>query len=110
LGDEINRRFSKPIAATSGTGEKFILKLPVKQKVNQVVLMEDIAKGERVRKFVLEGKTNNGWKTIFTGSCIGHKFIYRFDDINVSAIRLNILESKGEPQLLNFFAFNIANK
>ena len=107
FGDEIKRRFSKPIASTSGIGEEYTLTLPLKQKVNQVVLMEDIAKGERVRKFVLEGKTSNGWKAIFNGSCIGHKFIYRFDDTEVSAIRLNILESKGEPQLLNFLVFNV---
>lgn len=109
FGDEIKQRFSKPIASTSGTGNTFTITLPAKQIVNQVVLMEDITKGERVRAFVLEGKTNNGWKSIFTGSCIGHKFIYRFDDIDVSAIRLNILESKGEPQLLNILAFNISN-
>ncbi len=109
FGDEIKRRFSKPIATVSGTGKTLTLKLPKKQKVNQVVLLEDIAKGERVREFVLEGKTKNGWKSIFKGSCIGHKFIYRFDDIDVSAIRLTIVESKGEPQLLNFLAFNISN-
>ncbi len=108
FGDEIMRRFSKPIASTSGTGRQFTLTLPIKQKVNQVVLMEDIAKGERVREFVLEGKTNNGWKSIFKGSCIGHKFIYRFDDIDVSAIRLNILASKGEPQLLNISAYTLS--
>ena len=109
VGDEMKRRLSKPMASTAGTGSTFTLTLPEKQIVNQVVLMEDITKGERVRAFVLEGKTKNGWKSIFTGSCIGHKFIYRFDDIDVSAIRLNILESKGEPQLLNILAFNISN-
>lgn len=102
FGDEIKRRFSNPIASTSGSGEKFHLKLPKKQEINQVVLMEDIAKGERVRKFTVEGKTKNGWKTIFEGSCIGHKFIHRFEKLNVSAVRLQILESKGEPQILNF--------
>ena len=65
FGDEIKRRFSNPIATTSGTGEKLNLELHKKRKVNQIVLMEDIAKGERVRKFVLEGKTNKGWQTIF---------------------------------------------
>ena len=107
FGDEINRRFLNPIAVTSGKGEKLNLKLPKKQKVNQLVLMEDISKGERVRRFIIEGKTKKGWKTIFEGSCIGHKFIHRFDEMEVSAVRLNILESKGEPQILNFSMFNI---
>ncbi len=107
FGNEINRRFLNPIAVTSGKGEKLNLKLPKKQKVNQLVLMEDISKGERVRRFIIEGKTKKGWKTIFEGSCIGHKFIHRFDEMEVSAVRLNILESKGEPQILNFSMFNI---
>ena len=72
--------------------------------------MEDISKGERVRKFILEGKTKKGWQTIFEGSCIAHKFIHQFDDMEVSSLRLNILESKGEPQVLDFSVFDVANK
>ena len=105
LGNEISRRFSNPIASVSGAGESLSLKLPKRQKVNQLVLMEDIAKGERVRNFILEGKTKKGWQTIFQGSCIGHKFIHCFDDMEVSTVRLNILESKGEPQILDFSIF-----
>lgn len=104
-GDEIKRRMANPIAAISGKGERIDLKLPQKHKVNQIVLKEDIASGERVRKFVLEGKTNKGWEKIFEGSCIGHKFIHQFDAIEVSAVRLNILESIGEPQILDISVF-----
>jgi alpha-L-fucosidase len=107
FGDEINRRFSNPIASTSGAGEKINLKLANKQKVNLFVLMEDIAKGERIRKFVLEGKTNKGWEKIFEGSCIGHKFIHQFDAIEVSSVRLNVLESSGEPQLLDISVYYV---
>jgi alpha-L-fucosidase len=107
FGDEINRRFSNPNASTSGAGEKINLKLANKQKVNLVVLMEDIAKGERIRKFVLEGQTNKGWEKIFEGSCIGHKLIHQFDAIEVSSVRLNVLESSGEPQLLNISVYNV---
>jgi alpha-L-fucosidase len=99
FGDEIKRRYSNPVASAKGTGDILNLKLPKKQKVNQLVLMEDISKGERVRKFIFEGKTQHGWQTIFEGSCIGHKCIHPFNPIEVSAVRLTILESKGEPQL-----------
>jgi len=106
-GDEIQRRFSKPVAAVSGSGNTINLELPEKQNVNHVVLMEDISKGERVRKFVLEGKTDEGWQPIFEGSCIGHKFIHQFDDMEVSEVRLNVLESEGEPQIKDFQVFNV---
>jgi alpha-L-fucosidase len=107
FGDEIKRRFLNPVATVSGIGKTINLKLPEKQKINHVVLMEDISKGERVRKFILEGKSGNGWKTIFEGSCIGHKLIHRFDEMEVSDVRLNILESKGEPQIQNFQVFKV---
>jgi alpha-L-fucosidase len=106
FGDEIKRRFSNPIASASGIGEKITLNLSKWQKVNQVVLMEDISKGERIREFVLEGKTKKGWQPIFEGSCIGHKFIYRFKDMEVSAVRLHVTESNGIPDILHFSAFN----
>ena len=109
FGDEIKGRFSNPIAYVSGTGKNIKLKITGKQKINQIVVMEDISKGERVRKFILEGKTKQGWKTIFEGSCIGHKFIHYFDEMEVSAVRLNIPESKGEPQILNISVYNVKN-
>jgi len=107
FGDEIQQRFSNPIASTSGTGKRIRLKLSKTQEINQVVLMENIAKGERVRKFALEGKTKKGWETIFEGSCVGHKFIYQFDAMEVSSVRINIMEFQGgEPEVLNFSIFN----
>lgn len=106
FGAEIKRRFSDPIASISGTGEKINLKLPRSQKVNQIILMEDISKGERVRKFILQRKTENGWKTIFEGSCIGHKFIHRFDEIEVPQLRLVITESVAEPIIKEFVVYN----
>jgi len=109
FGDKIKRRFSDPIASASGTDKNIKLKIPGKQKINQIVVTEDISKGERVRKFILEGKTKKGWNTIFEGSCIGHKFIHRFDEMEVSTVRLNILESKGEPQILNISVYNVEN-
>ena len=74
-----------------------------------IVLKEDISKGERVRKFILEGKTKKGWQTIFEGSCIGHKFIHRFDEMEVSQLRLKILESNGEPTVLDFSVYYVEN-
>jgi len=72
-----------------------------------LVLKEDLSKGERVRKFVFEGRTQNGWQPIFEGSCIGHKFIHLFNPVEVSAVRLKVLESIGEPQLSDISVFYI---
>ena len=107
FGDEIKRRFDEPIKSVSGIGSRISIKLPKNQKVNQVVLMEDIASGERVRKFTIQGKTKEGWQTLFEGSSIGHKFIHVFDGVEISRIRLNIKESIGEPIIKSFEIFQI---
>jgi len=109
-GDEIKRRFSNPLAETSGRGKVLKLKLAKSTIVNQIVLMEDIAKGERVRKFTIEGKTAGGWHEILQGTCVGHKFIGRFNKAEVSALRLKINESDDEPQILRFAVYNINDK
>ncbi len=108
FGDEINRRFLKPVASTSANSKRITLKVPKGESINEVVIMEDISNGERVRKFILEGKTKRGWQTVFEGSCIGHKFIHRFNDMDVYEVRLNILESKRKPRIKKFEVFNVS--
>jgi len=108
LGDEIERRFSRPIVVVAGNQEVLIAKLPKRQLINQLVLAENISKGERVRQFVVEGKTRKGWQLIVEGSCIGHKFIHQFDELEVSAVRLKVLEARGKPQIQSLEVFNIA--
>ncbi|WP_209331164.1 alpha-L-fucosidase [Lunatimonas salinarum] len=106
-GDEIKRRFSSPLAETSGAGNKFIIKLKEKATINHIVLQEDIRQGERVRAFLLEGKTSTGWKTIFEGSVIGHKFIHAFDDLELKALRLRIDNAIGEPQIKSISLYQV---
>ena len=106
-GDEIKRRFSTSLAETSGSGKEQTIKFRKKTVVNHIILMEDINRGERVRKFTVEGKTNRGWQVILDGTCIGHKYIGRFDDIVVSAIRLKISESMDKPLISRFAVYDI---
>jgi len=106
FGEAIQQKFANPIASTAGQGPRLSLILPPNKTVNQVVLMEDISKGERVRKFVLEARTTNGWETLFEGSCIGHKFIHRFEEKTASASRLKISEYAAEPQIKAFTVYH----
>lgn len=101
-GDEIKRRFSTPLAKISGTGDKLVLKLDGNTKINQLVLKEDIRLGERIRNFIVEGKTKNGWEKIIDGSCVGHKFIHVFDGLEVSAVRLRIPKADDNPVITDF--------
>ena len=106
FGEEIQRRFGNPIATTQGEGKRLQLKLPATTKINAIVIAEDIRQGERVRSYKVEGKVNGKWKTLATGSCIGHKRIEEIEPVEVSALRLQIGESLDLPVIAGFSVYS----
>ncbi len=106
FGEEIQRRFGNPIATTQGEGKRLQLKLPATTKINAIVIAEDIRQGERVRSYKVEGKVNGKWKTLATGSCIGHKRIEEIEPVEVSALRLQIGESLDLPVIADFSIYS----
>ena len=106
FGNEIARRYGSPLAQTSGSGNGIVLKLEKLTQVDRVVLQEDIAKGERVLEYTLEGQKADGtWQSLTTGTCIGHKKIDRFAPVSLKALRLNVKRSKATPQIRTFAVF-----
>lgn len=104
-GDRIKELFGDPIKSRSGKGSEIYLKLPEEKEISMIVIQEDIARGERVREYIIDGKTENGWLTIATGSCIGHKRIEIIDPVKVSKIRLRITVSEGLPLIKNLSVY-----
>jgi len=105
LGDEIHRRFGKPLAQTRGRGEALELDLGSPTPVNHAVIMEDYWYGERIRRYVLEGFDGKQWVRLSQGSHVGRKRIDRFPDVTVSRLRLRVTRSVGEPLIRCFQAF-----
>lgn len=106
FGAEIKRRFGTPVAETQGQGHTLLLSLSVPSRVDTVILQEQTALGERVRAYRLEGQIDGDWKTLVTGSAIGQKRIQPLPPAIVSALRIIIEQSIGEPALGTFAAFN----
>lgn len=73
--------------------------------VDQVVLMERIERGERVRDFALDALVGGEWREIYRGSCIGHKHIARLDGIAASRLRLRVRGSSATPLIRDFSAY-----
>lgn len=107
FGDEIRRRFGQPVSQTSGEGTELLLKLEFIQPVNHVIIMEDIAHGERVREYVLEAFSHGEWKELVRGSAIGHKKIDRFDTVETDQLRVRILSSVEQPLIRNLAAYHV---
>ena len=106
-GREIKHRFENPIAQTSGKGSEYMIELESDKPLNHVVIQEDIAHGERIRNYTVEGMVNGRWQEICTGSCIGHKRIEQFQTQNCSAVKLIINESVKLPIIKNFSFFMV---
>jgi alpha-L-fucosidase len=109
-GDELKRRFSNPLAITRGKGNVLELNFKESLAVNHVIIQEDIAKGERIRKYRIEGYSEGRWITLATGKSIGNKRIEKFDTEKLSRIRIKIIDSDGLAQIKNMSAHFIGEK
>jgi len=105
FGDEIRRRFDKPVAVTSGTGNTLVLDVNQPTRISHAILMEDIREGERVRAYVLEGLADGNWITLAQGTCIGHKHIERFDNVTLTKVRLRVTRAIAQPIIRNLSVF-----
>ena len=106
FGNEIRRRFGRSVAETRGSGDTVMLALPSMSQIDHVVIQEDCSLGERVRGYRLETRSGGRWKTVGTGSAIGHKRIQPIDPTVADAVRLTATERAAEPQIRRLAAFN----
>jgi alpha-L-fucosidase len=104
----IRDTFSSPLYETSGSGEELEIAFESPEFIDHVVLMEEIAEGERVREYILEAKKDNRWVEVVRGSAIGHKKIDRLEPVSCSGIRLKILKAVATPVIrkLSVYAAN----
>lgn len=64
--------------------------------ITAVVLEEDIARGQRVEKFDVEGLIDGQWKVITSGTTIGKKRILTFAPVAPADLRLVVKSSRGQ--------------
>lgn len=98
FGAEVARRYGKAVLETSGRGAMLTAQPSAPVTIDAVITMEDIAHGERISSYVIEGLINERWRILAAGSAIGRKKIDRLEKpATISAVRLRVLESDGEP-------------
>jgi alpha-L-fucosidase len=67
------------------------------------VLAEEIALGQRVQSFSLYARgAGERWSEFAHATTIGHKRILRFEPVQTSAVRLEVLASRACPTLASF--------
>ncbi len=106
FGDEIRRRFSKPVAEISASGSTLTLHFPRLQRVDHVILQEDCRYGQRVESYRVEGLAEGKWQTLAAGSTIGFKRIQPLPPASVHALRLVVASALQTPRALRLAAYN----
>jgi len=76
------------------------------KSIDMVLVQEYIALGQRVKKFSIDAKTDDGWVKVIDATTIGYKRILRFPETLASAIRLNIEAAKAAPTISNIEVYN----
>jgi len=106
LGAEIKKRFGDSIADIRGEGEVIELSLPQPTNIDHVITMENIAEGQRIREYNIEGCIDGKWQQICSGTSIGHKKIDQFEPVKFSKIRLNCTEYADVPIIKKLAVYN----
>lgn len=107
FGQLIKDRFGKPIAKAGGEGTEIAFYFARPSVINHVVIMEDIARGERIRAYTVEAEVNGVFQPVCTGISVGHKRIERFDDVEVTGVKLKITDSTNMPVIRQFAVYKI---
>jgi len=106
FGKAIRQRFSQLAVQTSGEGNLVELCLPRPTRVALAVIMEEIARGERIRQYTLEGLVSGDrWETLTKGQSVGHKRIHTLAQVEVARVRLRITAAKATPLIRKFAVY-----
>ena len=109
FGEEMKRHFDNPLRMTSGKGRSLEIKFIRPETINHVILQEELAKGQRVLAFIIEGMDIDGkWNKLYDGTSIGNKRICYFDRVTLKKVKVSFTNFQAEPQITNFAVYNIA--
>jgi len=73
--------------------------LPKATAFNVLSLQETIALGQRVERFNLEIWQDGVWREVSKGTTIGNKRLLTFPTVSAQRLRINILQSRLNPQI-----------
>jgi alpha-L-fucosidase len=92
--------------ASRGRAKKLTVDLPREESVSIVRLRENIARGQVVAAYRVDGAGEDGvWKTISRGTTIGYAKLDRFPTVKLRKLRVTIDEALAEPEEITIEAY-----
>ena len=89
--------------AEAGASREYEIKAG--ERVNTVLLQEDIRRGQRVERFTVEVFAEGEWHTVAEGTTIGYKRMLRFEECAAERIRVTINECRATANISNVALF-----
>lgn len=104
FGQAIRKRFASPFATLAdATRERdaYRFTLPWPTLLDQVVLQEDLTRGEHIRRFRIQSHYpyGQGAVTLWEGYNVGHKAICRIPPLRVREVSIEVTEATGDYAL-----------
>jgi alpha-L-fucosidase len=75
-------------------------------RFDRALTMEWLVDGQNVQKYAIQIREGANWKTIYSGTTIGHKKIDRFPRVRTQQVRLKILSASATPRIREFQLFD----
>lgn len=67
--------------------------------IGNIVLKENILRGQRVESFTVEAETDGTFTEVYRGTVIGYKRIVPLKNVTARSVRIKITDSRTEPTL-----------
>ena len=78
-------------------------------EVNRILLQEYIPLGQRVKNFIVSAEVNGKWQEIDGQTTIGYKRILRFDTVEATKIKVQLMDAKGPIAISNIEMYRAPN-
>jgi alpha-L-fucosidase len=104
--------FDKPVAEKKFTtaSSAYKIDLPSSQKINCIVLKEDITTGQKIKSFTVQFMLKNNVVNELHANTVGKKRILTFPAVETDSFVVKIDEAKATPLLNNVSAYLIDEK
>jgi alpha-L-fucosidase len=103
LDSDPNTMWSPPEGSHAATID-LVFTRPI--SIDRAVTMEWLGDGQKVQKYAIQVMEGSKWKTVYSGTTIGHKKIDLFPRITTQHLRLNILSASSTPRIREFQLFD----
>jgi alpha-L-fucosidase len=108
-GSVIDGKFSTYFT-TSENDTTATIEFDLKQNktFNVLMLQENIAKGQRIEKFIAEYFDNGSWIEFTEGTTVGFKRLLKFDKVTATKVRVKIESSRLNPMISEIGLYQFA--